>query len=140
MSDETASMANTMALLDRMKRELPEVWSQAQVVGKWVWLEFNVPPLREIRTKLKELGFHWNGGRKCWQHPCGVHRARSGQDPRAVYNVVPAIQAQLGEASGQSATINSKEFKVVSLRECPIPESLQLCDTPQKAADYWRAT
>jgi DNA repair protein RadC len=30
------------------------------------------------------------------------------------------------------------EYKVVLLRECPTPESLQLCDTPQKAADYWR--
>jgi DNA repair protein RadC len=30
------------------------------------------------------------------------------------------------------------EYKVVPLRECPTPESLQLCDTPQKAADYWR--
>lgn len=30
------------------------------------------------------------------------------------------------------------EFKVMSLRECPTPDSLQLCDTPDKAADYWR--
>jgi len=30
------------------------------------------------------------------------------------------------------------EYKVVSLRECPTPESLQLCDTPERAADYWR--
>ena len=30
------------------------------------------------------------------------------------------------------------EYKVTPLRECPTPESLQLCDTPQKAADYWR--
>ena len=30
------------------------------------------------------------------------------------------------------------EYKVVPLRECLTPESLQLCDTPQKAADYWR--
>ncbi len=30
------------------------------------------------------------------------------------------------------------EYKVVPLRECPTPETLQLCDTPQKAADYWR--
>ena len=50
-------MANTLALLDRMKTEAPEIWSQAQVVGKWVWLEFNIPPIREIRAKLKELGF-----------------------------------------------------------------------------------
>lgn len=30
------------------------------------------------------------------------------------------------------------EFKVMALRECPTPESLQLCDTADKAADYWR--
>ena len=31
-----------------------------------------------------------------------------------------------------------KEWKLVSLRECPLPEAMQLCDTPQQAADYWR--
>ncbi len=31
-----------------------------------------------------------------------------------------------------------QEYKVVSLRECPIPDSLQVCETPQQAADYWR--
>ena len=31
-----------------------------------------------------------------------------------------------------------QEYKVVSLRECPTPESLLICDTPQHAADYWR--
>lgn len=30
------------------------------------------------------------------------------------------------------------EYKVMPLRECPTPDSIQLCDTPQKAADYWR--
>jgi len=30
------------------------------------------------------------------------------------------------------------EYKVTPLRECLTPESLQLCDTPQKVADYWR--
>ncbi|MBI3867433.1 MAG: hypothetical protein HY299_02795 [Verrucomicrobia bacterium] len=30
------------------------------------------------------------------------------------------------------------EFKVTALRECPTPESLLLCDTPDKAAAYWR--
>jgi hypothetical protein len=30
------------------------------------------------------------------------------------------------------------EYKVVPLRECPTPETLQFCDTPDKAADYWR--
>ena len=35
-------------------------------------------------------------------------------------------------------TFNAKEYKVVALRECPLPESMCLCDTPQGAAEYWR--
>jgi DNA repair protein RadC len=31
-----------------------------------------------------------------------------------------------------------QEYKVVSLRECPTPESLLVCDTPEKAAEYWQ--
>lgn len=31
------------------------------------------------------------------------------------------------------------EWKVVALRECPLPDAMRLCDTPQSAADYWRA-
>lgn len=31
-----------------------------------------------------------------------------------------------------------KEFKVVAMRECPVPESLHVCDTPARSADYWR--
>ena len=30
------------------------------------------------------------------------------------------------------------EYKVTPLRECPTPEALQQCETPDKAADYWR--
>lgn len=30
------------------------------------------------------------------------------------------------------------EYKVVPIRECPTPEEMQLCDTPQSAAAYWR--
>ena len=30
-----------------------------------------------------------------------------------------------------------QEYKVVSLRECPTPESMQLCDTPEKVVAYW---
>jgi len=33
---------------------------------------------------------------------------------------------------------NPKEFRVTALRECPVPEEMLLCDTPEKAADYWR--
>jgi DNA repair protein RadC len=30
-----------------------------------------------------------------------------------------------------------KEWKVVALRECPTPDRLQMCDTPDKAVEYW---
>lgn len=31
-----------------------------------------------------------------------------------------------------------QEWKLISLRECPAPEDMQLIDTPDKAACYWR--
>jgi DNA repair protein RadC len=31
-----------------------------------------------------------------------------------------------------------QEYKVISLRECPTPDALRVCETPQQAADYWR--
>ncbi len=30
------------------------------------------------------------------------------------------------------------EYRVTALRECPVPESLALCDTPDGAAAYWK--
>ena len=33
---------------------------------------------------------------------------------------------------------NPKEFKVVALRECPLPDALRVCETPDDAAAYWR--
>ena len=37
------------------------------------------------------------------------------------------------------SVFNPKEFKVQALRECPTPAEMQLCDTPDKAAAYWRS-
>ena len=31
-----------------------------------------------------------------------------------------------------------QEWKIISLRECPTPENMQHCETPEQAADYWR--
>src|SRR5687768_9724267 len=33
---------------------------------------------------------------------------------------------------------NPIEFKVVALRECPLPSDLTCCDHPPQAVDYWR--
>ena len=31
-----------------------------------------------------------------------------------------------------------QEWKLISLRECPTPEQMQLCETPEGALEYWR--
>lgn len=35
-------------------------------------------------------------------------------------------------------TFNPKEFKVTALRDCPVPDEMLICDTPDTAAHYWR--
>ena len=30
------------------------------------------------------------------------------------------------------------EYKVMPLRECPTPDNIQLCETPDQAAEYWK--
>ena len=120
MKESDASATGTLALLEKLKSQMPEIWNQAEVVGKWVWLEFNVAPAKIVREKLKELGFHWNHVRKCWQHPCGVPRGRSGGDPRGLYPVVPAPAFELKETVGSSPSpriMPAKEYKVVALQK-----------------------
>ena len=34
--------------------------------------------------------------------------------------------------------IHPQEFKVMSLRDCPVPSEMLICETPQQVADYWR--
>ena len=31
-----------------------------------------------------------------------------------------------------------KEYKVIALRDCPVPEQMKICETPEQVADYWR--
>jgi len=33
---------------------------------------------------------------------------------------------------------NPKEYKIVALRDCPVPEEMLICEQPQQVADYWR--
>ncbi len=35
-------------------------------------------------------------------------------------------------------TYTAKEYKLISLRDCTLTEKTRMCDTPEKAADYWR--
>ena len=33
---------------------------------------------------------------------------------------------------------NPKEYKVTALRECPVPEAMAICETPDHAVAYWK--
>jgi hypothetical protein len=61
----------------------------AEVVGRWVWLQFAEKPSEETRNLLKAAGFRWVHKRGMWAHNCG-HFSRHGHgDPRAKYGSVP---------------------------------------------------
>ncbi len=76
----------TPKVLNQLFTTLPDVYRLAEVVGKWVWVQFKETPAAEIRQQLAQLGFHWNGQRQTWQHPCGQFRLSSASDPHEKYS------------------------------------------------------
>jgi hypothetical protein len=77
---------NTESLLALLRKETPRFFAVAEVVGKWVWVQFSEIPAAEIRQQLAQLGFHWNNNRQAWQHPCGtIADERANYDPRKRY-------------------------------------------------------
>jgi hypothetical protein len=75
----------TESLLRLIRREAPDFWELAEVVGKLVWIQFEDRQPREITAALAEYGFHWNNRRQVWQHPCGTVTPSSNQNPRRKY-------------------------------------------------------
>ena len=75
----------TSKVLNQLLTSLPDAYRLAEVVGKWVWVQFKETPAAEIRQQLAQLGFHWNRERQAWQHPCGNFRLSSAGDPRERY-------------------------------------------------------
>jgi hypothetical protein len=76
----------TEKLLALLRRETPKFFELAEVVGKWVWIQFDGKQPPTVTAVLSELGFHWNKNRQTWQHPCGLFRDRSVSfDPRQKY-------------------------------------------------------
>ena len=79
-------LLNTENLLALLRRETPKFFELAEVVGKWVWIQFDQKQPVTVTAVLSELGFHWNNKRQSWQHPCGLFRDRSVSfDPRQKY-------------------------------------------------------
>ena len=76
----------TTKVLELLKTSNSGLFNLAEVVGKWVWVTFRETPAPELRQMLAQLGFHWNRERQAWQHPCGVFRLHSVQDPHDRYS------------------------------------------------------
>jgi hypothetical protein len=75
----------TAKVLELLKTSNPGLFNLAEVVGKWVWVQFRETPAPELRQQLAQLGFHWNRERQAWQHPCGLFRLHGYQDPHEKY-------------------------------------------------------
>ena len=77
---------DTFRLLNLLRSRTPEFFGVAEVVGKWVWIQFAEKQPASITSQLSELGFHWNNTRQAWQHPCGLRRSeRATVDPRQYF-------------------------------------------------------
>jgi hypothetical protein len=77
---------NTKKLLALLRSETPSFFAVAEVVGKWVWIQFTEKQPSQVTMLLAELGFHWNNTRQAWQHPCGtIAFDRANYDPRKRY-------------------------------------------------------
>jgi hypothetical protein len=77
---------DTETLLAVLRGSAPRFFELAEVVGRWVWIQFAEKQPREVTSRLAELGFHWNNARQAWQHPCGLyHREAATSDPRKKY-------------------------------------------------------
>ena len=76
---------STAQVIDLLYHKTPRFWELCQVVGKWVWIQFQNKQPRNVTAQLSQLGFHWNRRRQVWQHPCGQFRTGTWIDPRDKY-------------------------------------------------------
>ncbi len=76
----------TEKVLQTLKQEAPGFFNMAEVVGKWIWIQFRDKQPHQVTMVLSQLGFHWNNKRQAWQHPCGNFTQKpASYDPRERY-------------------------------------------------------
>ena len=85
----------TERLLELLRKETPHFWEMAEVVGKWVWIQFEDKQPPQITVALSQFGFHWNNRRQVWQHPCGMLTDSGSYDPRRRYGSYYPADRQL---------------------------------------------
>ena len=81
-ANRTLPTDKVLALLHTVN---PDLFNLAEVVGKWIWVQFKEQPAATLRQQLAQVGFHWNRERQAWQHPCGAFRLRGAGDPHEKY-------------------------------------------------------
>jgi len=54
-------------------------------------------------------------------------------------NLELALTSPQSTGSRTARIFSANEYKLVALRECPLPAEMELCDEPARAAAYWRA-
>lgn len=70
VSQETEKLDNIIDVLEFcIEMDLPD--GAAELVGRWVWIQFDAKPSKEIRDRLKAVGFRWSQRRGKWAHNCG---------------------------------------------------------------------
>jgi hypothetical protein len=86
----------TQKVLDYLRTQLPQQYELAEIVGKWIWLDFSPASHRAAANTLWRLGFHWNQRRCVFQHPCGACApyASHPKDPRTKYGSYFAADAK----------------------------------------------
>ena len=97
MNDETSEvkpelerMSATLEVVEFCQRHgLP-----ADVVGRWVWIQFIEKPAQATRTLLKANGFKWCKKRGEWAHCGGVPSRHGPGNPRFKYGSVPVSQIE----------------------------------------------
>ena len=75
----------TASVLSLLRTEAPRFFEIAEIVGNWVWIQFEDKQPREVTAALSQLGFHWNNKRQAWQHPCGKFSLSTQGNPRDKY-------------------------------------------------------
>lgn len=78
-----------------------EFGARVEIVGLWVWAYFDSKPAKEVRQALKDMRFHWNKVRGCWQF-AGVPCSKSPADSfsiKAKYGVQEIMDDTLAVAS-----------------------------------------
>jgi hypothetical protein len=88
---------STQKVLDFLRSHLPQQYELAEIVGKWIWLDFPSESHRAAANTLWRLGFHWNQRLCVLKHPSGEFAPYSPHptDPRSKYGSQFATEAKI---------------------------------------------